>query len=241
MTQAVHHPDRHRTQIYVDDPITAVRGTGPERTWLIARTLLLWGATGARVALPKAHRGPAVPWIGARYGVVAGGVQISVDADRIRKLSTKVEEALASRGMAHGIRSLTGELSWVAGIVPTTRSFAQMLWAAVHSSQRQGQAVRAGTSRARARPDDLIFVRAIKEPLQWFQRFLAGRHGGLQRTRLLVDRSAPPQWAVRTDASTTGAGGILFSADGVPRRWWSTTFAAAWLGPMHLTPGTPGP
>ena len=114
--------------------------------------------------------------------------------------------------MARRIRSLTGEMFWVAGLVPTLRPFVQMLWAAVYDTQRQHAAVRQGRSDARRRPEDLVFLQLIQEPLTWIQRFLQGHHGGLRRVRLLSDRRAEPQWAVRTDASTTGAGGVLFSA-----------------------------
>lgn len=169
-----------------------------------------------------------MPWIGAEYEVLPNGVRVRVSAERIRKLTAKVTEALAAKGMVKGMRSLTGELSWVAGIVPTLRPF-------VHIE---------GRGAARQRPNDMVFVKQVQRPLTWILRFLEGHHGGLQRQRFCEDQWSQPQWLVtrlvRTDASTTGAGAALFDANRNPVRWWSVGFDAALLQPLGLVAGEPG-
>ena len=162
--QALHPPDRHRLQIYVDDPAGAIRGTQAQRDRILSKTLALWAAFGARIALHKASRGRQIKWIGAEYTIVHGGVQIAVDADRIGKLQQTVEKALNQRGMVSGMRSVAGELSWVAGLIPTIRPFVNMIWAAVYSMEGQSARVSAGKSRARMRPTGTVFSKTIDCP-----------------------------------------------------------------------------
>ena len=227
-------------QIYVDDPVAAVQGTKWQRDLLIAKTLSLWAAFGARIALHKADRGRQIKWIGANYRVLPDGIQISIDADRISKLTQTVVKGLRQKGLVHGVRSLAGELSWVAGLIPTIRPFVNMIWAAIYEMGRQNQDAKQGTSTARMRPADSVFAKSIAVPLTWLHLFLQGHHGGLQRIRRLTDRYAVPQWVVRTDASTTGMGGILLNHQGQPLRYWAGTLPETVLTSLRLGPGEPG-
>eukprot|EP00435_Cladocopium_sp_Y103_P060710 s216_g22.t1 len=239
-TQAVQRPETFRLQVYVDDPVAAVCGSRTDRTWLIARTMALWAALGARVALHKAGIGRCIKWIGATYEVIAGGVRVAVDKERIEKLRTTVQAGLQSSNLVQGVRSLAGELSWVAGIVPTIRPFVNMLWAAVYGMDAQQERAKTGASKARARPEGAVFAKTIRTPLQWLAKFLEGQHGGLSRTRLLVDRWARPQWIIRTDASTTGLGGILLDARNQPVRWLATPIPGWALEALDIATGEPG-
>ena len=236
--QALHSKWEHRMQIYVDDPALVTRGTRSQRTWTFARTLLYWAALGARIALHKIERGHTVKWIGAVYSVKVDGVQVSVDAERIDKLTKVVEAALQAPGLVTGVRSLAGELSWVAGIVPTTRPFVNMIWAALTGMNLQN--LRAREKGHRQRPEGSVLAPMIRLPLTWFLRFLKGENGGLKRTRLTRDRQAHPSWIIRTDASTTGAGGILLTAEGRPMRWWAHPLTEELLNPLGVSAGEPG-
>lgn len=127
-TQAVQARDQHRLQIYVDDPAIVVGGRRTQR--------ILWAMLGAKVALHKVGRGQSVKWIGALYEIRPGGLEVSIDAERIKKLKQVVQQGLAAKGLITCARSLAGELSWVAGIIPTIRPFVNMIWAAVYELAR---------------------------------------------------------------------------------------------------------
>lgn len=135
-TQSIFERGQVRTQTYVDDPVLIARGYRDARRWYFARALLLWAALGARLALKKASKGSRVTWIGAQYEVLPQGIRVGIDQQRISKL----QEAMASINSGKGLvslRSLTGELSWVAGLVPKIRPWVTMLWAACHASDMQ--------------------------------------------------------------------------------------------------------
>ncbi len=239
-TQAMQLPHFHRLQIYVDDPAICVAGPKQTRTWLIARTLLLWAAMGARVTLHKVARGTTVKWIGATYSLIKGGVEVAVDKERMQKLTAVVQAGLDSKGLIKGARSLTGELSWVAGIVPTIRPFVNTLWAAIYSMVHQQQAIVEGRSKARPRPDGSVMASMVRLPLMWLAKFLQGEHGGLKRVRLVQDRLAQVKWILRTDASTSGCGGMLLQKEGKATRWFAVSFSSGILKPLDIPPGEPG-
>lgn len=238
-TQATHSPHSHRLQVYVNDPVVVVAGSQMERSRLIARTLVLWAALGARIALHKAARGTSVKWIGAQYTIVPGGIKVAIDAERIAKLESVVEKGLEAKGLIKNARSTAGELSWVASIIPTIRPFVNMLWAAVYAMDRQNTSDQ-HTGRNRLRPDGSVFAKAVHLPFSWLRQFLKGHHGGLQRVRLLADRWTSPNWTLRTDASTTGFGGILLDAFGQPQRWWAAPLPAKLLDHLQVQAGEPG-
>ena len=239
-SQAIHSQWQHRLQIYVDDPILVVKGNASQRHALMARTLAFWAGLGARIALHKVAKGPCVKWIGANYKILPGGIEVAIDEERIGKLTKVVDTALGSRGLLKEARSLAGELSWVAGVVPTTRPFVNMIWGAIYGMEAHNNAAKQGQSKTRPRPDGSVLVSMVEMPLVWFKKFLQGEHGGLRRVRLVRDLTAKPQWFVRTDASTTGGGGILLDASGKPHRWWAAKFPPALLGRVGVEAGIPG-
>lgn len=54
------------------------------------------------------------------------------------------------------------------------------------------------------------------------------------------DRWATPQWTVRTDASTTGCGGMLIDQLGNIVRWYAAAFTPEMLKPLGIPAGEPG-
>ena len=114
------------------------------------------------------------------------GAELQVQLDKARTDLAKVEEALG-----------------VAGLVPQVRPWVTMLWAAVTAML--------GT---RQRPQGTVFMPMVERPLLWIRSFLRGERGGISRHHTLRP-SKQVQFFVRTDASTTGFGGILLSQEGV--------------------------
>lgn len=158
--------------------------------------------------LAQGRPGTSVKWIGARYTIVAGGVRVAIDSDRIAKLAALVQDGLKATGLIKNVRSMAGELL-------TIRPFVNMLRAAVYAMDTQNSVER-GRNRPRVRPDGSVFAKAVQLLFACLAKFLAGQHGGLQRVRLLSDRWTVPRWTIRADASTTGFGGILLDARGRP-------------------------
>ena len=105
---------------------------------------------------------------------------------------------------------------------------------------KQQEAVKTCKSKARLRPDGSVFAKTIRLPLTWMKQFLLGHHGGLQRTRLLTDRWTRPQWVIRTDASTTGLGGILLDAYNRPVVWLASPIPQWALEALGIVAGEPG-
>ena len=231
--QAMHHRDKHRAETYVDDPLLVVRGNEQERARRLLITLVFWSALGARLALHKLHRGTVVPWIGAELQITKGGVRVQLDKARTESLLAKVEEALGGRGLVKGLRSLAGELSWVAGLVPQVRPWVTMLWAAVTTMLSPAPP---GT---RQRPRGTVFMPMVERPLLWIRSFLRGERGGISRHHALRPLKQV-QFHVRTDASTTGFGGILLSQEGVPLRYWHAELPPEVLSALGLPAGEPG-
>ena len=233
-TQAIHSPWAYRGHIYVDDPVAIVTGTKETRTHSIAKTLTLWSALGGRVALHKADRGTEIKWIGAMFRVVPGGIAITIDKERTAKLLKVTQEGLTQQGLVYNVRSLAGELSWVAGLVPTIRPFVNMIWAASYSMEGQRNTA------TRKRPRDSVFTKMVRLPFLWINKFLRGHHGGITRTRYVQDQYATPKWTVRTDASTTGPGGILPNSRGQPVRYWASPIPEVALSHLEISAGEPG-
>ena len=92
----------------------------------------------------------------------------------------------------------------------------------------------------RQRPEGSVLAPMVHLPLTGFLKFLKGENGGLKRLRLTRDRASRPSWIIRTDASTTGAGGILLTASGKPVRWWAHPLEANLLDPLGVKAGEPG-
>jgi hypothetical protein len=214
----------------------AVAGDRKMRTKSLSKILLYWASLGASIAWSKAACGTSLKWIGATYTITTRGVNVSIDADRINKLRSIIEGALEKKGMLPNIRSLAGELSWVAGIVPRVRPFVSMLWAAAHEALEAHNRAVLPASKARARPKSLVFAKTVTTPLRWLLKFLKGEHGGLLRKHFLEDRWRLPQYFVRTDASTTGMGAILLNGASQPIAYFACALEASDLALFGAQP-----
>ena len=79
----------------------------------------------------------------------------------------------------------------------------------------------------------------VERPLLWIRSFLRGERGGISRHHALRPLKQV-QFLVRTDASTTGFGGILLSQEGVPLRYWHAELPPEVLSALELPAGEPG-
>ena len=216
--QAIAEPQKARLQIYVDDPVIAVAGSKDVRDHSLALILVFWISCGARLAWKKAALGPTVKWIGATYKVCKKGIRAFIDKARLKDLENKAVAILEEKGITFDLRSFTGEMSWVAGIVPRLRPFVSMLYASMHAWDLQEQGKEPGKKK---RPTGAHFVSMARQPLLWILEWLRGQRSGMRRQYWLSDRHATVGFLLRTDASTSGMGAVLTTAWGQPVAWWA--------------------
>ena len=145
---------------------------------------------------------------GIVFSVEPDRIVTTIAATRVTTIKQEILRMLAARGIVTRVQSLAGLLSWVAGIVPRLRPFVRPLWAAVAASgapraQRHGGSLPAGAA----------FTGQIRRALQWILRWLeVAATPLLTRQFPLLGREQPARCIIRTDASTTGMGAILFDA-----------------------------
>ena len=165
-------------QLYVDDPLLAVRGTVPERDRVFAGFIYFWCALGVGFAFDKAARGHELQWVGATCCCNHDGVRISVKPDTISELKCLTHQFLSKNVVPiKALRSFAGKCSHVASMIPTWKPFLGCLWAALASSDDS-----ASTSRA---PKNTVWTQQIRHALDWIQAFVMQHEGTLCRTYLL--------------------------------------------------------
>ncbi len=227
---------RGRLAVYVDDPLVVATGSSSNRTWTFAQTLLAWATVGAPMSWKKVCRGQALEWCGIVFRLQPDRIATTITEARIAAIEQEVRRLLAAKGVATRVRSLAGLLSWVAGVVPRLRPFVRPLWAAVTA---------AGAPRARrhggALPSGAAFASQIRRALQWILRWLdvAGKPR-LTRCFPLLGREMPARHIIRTDASTTGMGAILFDANTLePMEFWADAITPEdeqmWRAEKHIS------
>ena len=101
-------------------------------------------------------------------------------------------------------------------MIPRARPFVASLWGAI-TDAKVAEPKAEGTRR---RPKDLFFIRRIDHPISWLTA-LVGSPDRLTRTFLLSQRRQSIKWAIRTDASPFGMGGILVDSTNVAQEYWA--------------------
>ena len=239
-------------QCYMDDPLFILAGPRARRERTLAMILYSLYVMGVNVAYSKGERGLRVVWIGVVFEICM--------AERILKLTIskkmlseieKVFQMMNHKSMVglRELRSLTGRLSWVAGILPRCRWAVSIMYATVAAVERDGlsgaEAARA-TQRADKRDKShLVAVSRFQLARVWFMHLLAKADDLLLRIEPLVD--TPPELCIVTDASPWGVGAVLcMIQDGKLVPWVAMeapvrTEDAEWLGIKHGEAASQGP
>ena len=76
-------PDSEATEVYVDDPIIAIRGTVQVRRAQVAGAVLEWAALGIHLAIKKGQFGSTANWIGATFRVLARAIEARIQQQRL--------------------------------------------------------------------------------------------------------------------------------------------------------------
>ena len=189
-------------QLYVDDPLWAVRGTPAERRRRTVVLLLFWQAFGVPFSWVKSQIGEVVQWIGARLlavnrGPRGRGIEVTVPADKGAALQEEIGRLSGGTVVPRRpLRQFAGRASFVAGLIPHLRPFLSGVWAALRAPFRPGA--------------DLVAARQLAHSFAWIRAFLDGTAGApLRRQCYLRDSKFAGRYSVAVDASPWGIGAIL--------------------------------
>ena len=151
------------------------------------------------------------------------------------------------------LRSITGKLSFVAGLVPQLRPFLSPLWAisagiSTNDGTPEGTAVPNALFQKHGLPKHLVHVNRVKGALSWALALLRREAGALTRVHPMTPTQPHHILGLTTDASPWGMGAVL-TRQGTPIAWMADTLHredldrfSATMGDRILPPhGRPSP
>lgn len=213
LLQSMMQPHECMTQIYVDDVLLLATGTREHRERLLSLVLYTLGAMGMMLSLDKGERGTRLTWIGATIELRDDVVEFGIPEKMVKEVLEEITE-WPKRGMVSckSLRSTTGKLSWISGILPRTRwstsVFYKVLAAAEEEAASGEEAKRALKREDKRSKVGLVAVKRLGAALPWITKVLQGR-----MAKLLVRREelelTQAQWGLVTDASPLGLGATL--------------------------------
>ena len=199
-----------RLQVYVDDPLLALKGQKQRRRVLAVRFISCFILLGVRLAFDKAKIGNRLTWIGMDIWVRDWCVEVQVPLEKLNDILAIVEGFLSSNVVSvRDLRSLAGKSTSIASVLYMWRPFLQQLWAALSA-----------TSQSKA-PLNTVWTKQIQTALCWLRAFVKGQQGTVKRLfsyESCFGLASP--LLITTDASVYGIGGWI-SLNGVPIAWFS--------------------
>lgn len=147
LAQATLHKGEGALACYVDDPLLAVMGPNKlarMRTFCVC--VAVWLALGLEISWSKVSHGRSIKWIGYEVdlqGYQYGDVVVRLAQPKREKLLQVFEDMLACKGMIP-LRLLTyatGVIGWASSVMPATRPWLAMLYAAA-TQHKQGSSAR---------------------------------------------------------------------------------------------------
>ena len=212
LLQSMVKPFEMQLQVYVDDVLGAIAGPAGRRYKLVSMILYTLSALGIRVSLKKGEQGPRIKWIGVTFKVnFPENVTLGIPQKMVEEVYT-VLETISKRGMVgfKELRSVTGRLSWIAGILPRLRWAVSMFYGTLYAVLREDPSIeekRAANRTDKRTKKRLIPVKRLGIAVTWLKFVLEdSRRLTIRRIPLDVNKT---RWAITTDASPQGLGGIL--------------------------------
>ena len=191
---------------YVDDPLAVLVGSRTRRLRNLSLMLLTLAALGIQLSWAKGDRGTKLVWIGVQFELRwREGALFCEVPDKLR---TEILGYLDKwKGMipVSELRSVTGKLTWAAGIYKRSRWAVSMLYAALAAHEAE---LKSGEEEARrARRDDprnkdhLIPVKRFEIARRWLAELFRTQRLATKKTLWRVTEHA----MIITDASPQAA------------------------------------
>ena len=198
-----------RMQIYVDDPLTIIRGS-PERTKRLATvSILVWTMLGFPLAFHKAVMSPTLTWVGVKLQLTPTDVRVEVPESKVQELLAMINDCLAANVTSKKVlRTLIGKAMSIASVLYTWRPFLHELYAALHCKESKA-------------PAGCVWTKQLQHSLHWLQCFLSEENGHIVRVFSVQHfLRAGPQVVITWDASPYGMGATL-QVDGEFREFYA--------------------
>ena len=157
---------------YVDDPLTALVGSRPRRLRNLSLLLLTFGALGIQLSWKKGDRGTKLTWIGVQMELRwREGALLCEVPDKLRlEILGHLDNWKGMIPIAE-LRSVTGKLTWAAGIYRRAKWAVSMLYAALaaHEAEvKSGEEALRRDNRADPRnKNHLIPVKRFEAARKW--------------------------------------------------------------------------
>ena len=128
-----------RTQLYVDDPCSTVRGTAERSDRLVTILIIFWLVLGWRLAYHKGQYGRQIEWVGYSISINASMVEAKINEGFTHDLRSLVNSHLADNLIFIAqLRSFAGKANHDATLVYTWRPFLDQRWAAIAGTKPSG-------------------------------------------------------------------------------------------------------
>lgn len=217
LVQAILEDWQAQIQLYIDDLLMLVRANDWERASCVAVVAYTLKAFGIQLALDKGERGTQIQWIGVTLllGWERGGPPRSISYGITKKMVLEVTSTLAdweNKGMIalKQLRSTTGKLSWIAGVVPRIRWAVSVFYAVVAVAEREeseGVEAQRATKREDTREKKgLVAVKRLGIARTWLLKIFEKPESMLVKAEALQEPQA--EFNI-TDACPTGLGGLI--------------------------------
>ena len=225
LLQSMLNPQLTQIQVYIDDIIISCLGNLAWREVQLAAVLYTAAAFGVQISLKKGERGRKVQWIGCSLEVpeVEGQEDEVLIMGLSKQMIEQVVEPLqewSKGGMAplKELRTVTGRMSWIGGILPRLRWTVNVLYATlrdVEREQRDGVEDRRAFGREDQRSKKGLFaIKRLGGIHFWLLKLFEKPAEFLVRKEKL--KRAKVTMGIITDASPKGWGAILVGVDPRP-------------------------
>lgn len=220
MLQSCLPQEEAQHQTYLDDSLWALQGTLARRNLLLGFVLHTMSALGFKLSVGKGERGASVTWAGVEFRLLSETeILVTLPEKFIVDLQGRLKE-WENRGMAPiaELRTVTGKLSWLSGILPRTKWILRVFYAVLADREEE---VRSGkeSTRREGRADSrnksgLFVVKRLEGPRLALMEYLNVTKERPSRKISLTSRNKA-KVALITDASPEGLGAVLVINDQV--------------------------